>query len=256
MKLFYKDYENPSFVFNNGGYLLPLPDENNLKVQEEYIHEQSNIVDYFIKAENNICYCDEADIITDINLNENNYFDFNKAILDIGAFVGVYSFRTNFKYVYAFEPNKLEFNFLNINLIMHNKFEQSKTYNVLLSDKAEELEFDGFNADKSLPCFGVMNNIYYDDIPIIKAHTLDEYNLDNIGLIKIDVEGMEEKILRGGLGTIIRNNYPPILFELWDVGVYEMTQEKHDSLQNFLEDLGYEIFWYWGDFETHLAIHK
>jgi hypothetical protein len=144
------------------------------------------------------------------------------------------------------------FSFLNINLIMHNKFDNSKTYNVLLSDKVEDLEFDGFNADKSLPIFGTI----YDDISIVKAHILDEYNLDNIGLIKIDVEGMEEKVLRGGLGTIIRNNYPPILFELWDVGFYDMTQEKHDSLQNFLEDLGYEIFWYWGNYETHLAIHK
>lgn len=254
MKLFYKDYEHPSFIFNSGGYLLPILnyDETQMLERAEWKYEKSDIVDYFIKAENNIGYCDEANIITRINLNEDNYFDFNKAILDIGAHAGVYSFRTNFKHVYAFEPNKMIFSFLNINLIMHNKFDNSKTYNVLLSDKVEDLEYDGFNADKSLPVFGTT----YNDISIVKAHTLDEYNLDNIGLIKIDVEGMEEKVLRGGLGTIIRNNYPPILFELWDVGNYGMTQEKHDSLQNFLEDLGYEIFWYWGDFETHLAIHK
>lgn len=85
---------------------------------------------------------------------------------------------------------------------------------------------------------------------------LDELNLSNIGFIKIDVEGMEEKVLRGGVGTIVRNNYPPILFELWNVGFYNMTQEKHDSLKNFLESLGYEILWKWGDDSTHLAIHK
>ena len=67
---------------------------------------------------------------------------------------------------------------------------------------------------------------------------------------------MEYKVLKGGLGTIIRNNYPPILFELWDIGKFGMTKENHDLLQKLLEDLGYEIFWYWGDHETHLAIHK
>ena len=67
---------------------------------------------------------------------------------------------------------------------------------------------------------------------------------------------MEYQVLRGGLGTIIRNNYPPILFELWDVDYFGMTQEVHDRLVNFLEGLGYEILWKWGDYETHLAIHK
>ena len=34
----------------------------------------------------------------------------------------------------------------------------------------------------------------------------------------IDVEGFEEKVIRGGLLTIISNNYPPILFECWRAG--------------------------------------
>ena len=72
----------------------------------------------------------------------------------------------------------------------------------------------------------------------------------------IDVEGMEEKVLRGGIGTIVRNNYPPILFECWEIGWNNMTQEKRDSMEKFLTNLGYEIIWGWGDEETHLAIHN
>ena len=87
-------------------------------------------------------------------------------------------------------------------------------------------------------------------------YILDSFNIENVGLIKIDVEGFEEKVIRGSLLTIIKSNYPPILFECWDVNFCNMTQEKHDSLFNLLKTLGYEIFEYWGDFETHLAVHK
>ena len=93
-----------------------------------------------------------------------------------------------------------------------------------------------------------------------ETKTLDSFNIENVGFIKIDVEGFEEKVIRGGLLTIIKSNYPPILFECWQVGYNticgQMTQEKHDSLYNLLKTLGYEIFEGWGDDATHLAVHK
>jgi len=258
MRLFYKDYELHSFALNENGYLVPFC-PNFFK----FPNYKNEISDYVVKPEDNFEYFSEANILTKVNLNEENYFDFNKAILDIGAHVGCYSFRSNFKYVYAFEPNKIIFSCLNINLLMHNKFNNSKTFNVLLSDKNEEVEYDGYHTyldDQPNEMFNDYDNsiITYRYNEKVKTHTLDEYNLDNIGLIKIDVEGMEEKVLRGGLGTIIRNNYPPILFELWNINQYGMTEQKHNSLQKFLNDLGYEIIWQWGDSSefTHLALHK
>jgi len=268
MKIFYKDYEYPSFEINDHGYLLP-----NKYNDDDYNNIYRNeISDYIIKPENNISYFGEADILTKINLNEEKYFNFNKAIIDIGSHVGVYSFRSNFKKGYLFEPNEKISIFAKMNLIMHDKFDNFKVYNVLLSDNNEPVKYDGFNneftfnesLEDSLKKLD-FNNEYY-KIQTITPHILDEYNCKDVGLIKIDVEGMEEKVLRGGIGTIIRNNYPPILFELWDVDFsliknneivnYSVSQEKHDSLQKFLEDLGYKILWYWGDNETHLAIHE
>ena len=257
MNILYKDYENPSFVINDHGYFLP---GNDLQINEyNYANELSQ---YIIPSEHNISYCPEANIITKINLNKENYFDFNKAIIDIGAFVGVYSIRTFFKKGYVFEPNKTHIVFSEINLMMHNKFNDFKCYNVLLSDKNEMVKYDGFSNEHTFaePLENISNN--YSDIKLVKSHILDEYNCEDVGLIKIDVEGMEEKVLFGGVGTIIRNNYPPILFECWEPNYeyinvkYNMTQEKHDSLQQFLESLGYKILWKWGDFETHLAIHE
>ena len=80
--------------------------------------------------------------------------------------------------------------------------------------------------------------------------------INNIGLIKIDVEGIEEKVLRGGIGTIIRNNYPPILFEVWGEGDEKFNKHRKSLIDFIFNDLGYEILWEYGNFQTHLAIHK
>lgn len=245
MKLLYKDYEYPSLFLDSNGYIM----EVNNNVQENY---WGNISHYdgikYIKSEDNICYFEEADIVSQINDNENNYFDFSKSIIDIGAQWGCYSFRTFFNYSYTFEPNEYAYHILCVNLMLHDRYDISKVYNVCLSDKEEELLYDGFNTD--------INRISKDASYKILTHTLDEYHCENVGLIKVDVEGMEEKVLRGGINTIKNNNYPPILFELWDIEYCGMTQEKHDSLVNFLTELGYKILWKWGNFQTHLAIHN
>lgn len=204
--------------------------------------------------------CEEANIILKIIMNENKYFDFNKAILDIGAFVGVYSFMTPFNFAYCFEPNFKSYLLLNINMFHHEK--KFKAYNVLLSDKEEIIKFDGFNADdkysgKNKGDYGQHTGDAFNESLAQEylAHTIDEYNCENVGFIKIDVEGMEEKVLRGAINTIKNNNYPPILFECYEIGDF-MTEEKRNSLINFLVNLGYEIIWNYGDKQTHLAIHN
>ena len=252
MKLYYKDYELPSFQVNDNGYLLPWDENINNYVLNNLNYHSDTMSDVIINTEDNDAYFMEANILSKINLNEEGYFNFNKAIIDIGAYVGCYSFRSFFKYVYAFEPNKIMFTCLNMNLLIHNKLKYSKTFNVLLSDKKEDINYDGmatYLADINAP-------FNKQDSQIVKSNILDEFNCENVGLIKIDVEGMEEKVLRGGLGTIIRNNYPPILFECWEIGWNGMTREKQDSMKYFLNNLGYTILWNWGDNETHLAIHK
>ena len=171
--------------------------------------------------------------------------------INLGAGLGEYCFLTPFKHSYAFEPNKRMIYKIHANAVLYDRVDEIDTFQCLLSDKVEDLMFDGFFSE-------IGGGLSYDTSKagVIKTTVLDTFNLNNIGLIKVDVEGMEEKVLRGGLGTIIRNNYPPILFECWDVGMYDMPQDKHDSLFNFLKDLGYEIIEHWADSETHLAINS
>lgn len=259
MKFILKDYQKPSIYIPESGYLYPV-----VKIDEKstYNHIKTHHagIDY-IPGEYNDMYFSEANTVIRINNNEDGYFDFNKAILDIGANVGCYSLTTNFKHIYAFEPNIYIYHILCVNLMLHDKFDIADIYNVILSDRTEDIEYDGAHA-----FLKDQQNVFFNDfskdedqtryVKTIQSHMIDEYALDNIGLIKIDVEGMEEKILRGALGTIIRNNYPPILFECWEVGENGMTQEKRDSISYFLESYGYRILWYWGDHETHLAIHE
>ena len=190
MDILYRNYEEPTYKLKFGGYFTPFYNYYDFNcqyfIENNYVHT-NDISDYIIKPEFNAPYFDEANILSKINYNNDGYFDFNKAILDIGACVGVYSFRSNFKYVYAFEPNKEMFTFLNFNIMLFNKLHNSQTYSI---------------------------------------------------------------------GTIIRNNYPPILFELWTEGD-ESFNKHRESLINFISnDLGYDILWQYGNIQTHLALHK
>lgn len=241
MTLAYKKYLSDLTIIT-GGYLTNIESPHDIQIFNKYYS------------------CEEANIIIKIIENEDNYFDFDKAILDVGAFVGVYSFMTPFKFAYCFEPNFESYSLLNVNMLHNGK--HFKSYNVLLSDKEESIRFDGFNAEPkySGKDKGEYNEHLTDAFKEETAseyltHTIDEYNCTNIGFIKIDVEGMEEKVLRGAINTIKNNNYPPILFELFEIGDY-MSKEKYDSFINFMtNELGYNIIWNYGDEKTHLAVH-
>ena len=194
----------------------------------------------------------DFELINKISENKEGYFDFSKGMIDIGSELGQFSLNTPFSYYYMFDGNKQKCIIANANMLIRGKDEICEVHNTLLSDHFESIKYDGF-----LTSYSDVDQYYHKDNEHLQnAVTLDSFNISNIGFIKIDVEGMEEKVLRGGIGTIIRNNYPPILFECWDVGYFNMSQERHDSLENFLKSLGYEILWHWGDFENHLAIHK
>ena len=119
------------------------------------------------------------------------------------------------------------------------------TYNNALSDEEGLLPFferseDGgtngfaleFNDGKWL---GNNQNQYN-----VETKTLDSFGIRDIGLIKIDVEGYELQVLRGGTQTIQNNGYPPILFESWP-STNETNTKLKDNLFNYLFALGYNI---------------
>lgn len=81
-----------------------------------------------------------------------------------------------------------------------------------------------------------------DDRPLFQIITLDSLRLKRISLIKIDVEGMEDQVIKGALQTIERD-HPVIYAEFWD----RFYRRRIDSL---LAPLGYQMT---REFGTHGA---
>jgi FkbM family methyltransferase len=74
----------------------------------------------------------------------------------------------------------------------------------------------------------------------VAVNTIDSLNLSRLDFLKIDVEGMEEKVLRGGEATI--KKLQPVLY------VENDRADKEESLKNYLLGLGYDIYVHYAPF--------
>ena len=154
--------------------------------------------------------------------------DRKKASIDIGVYRGVYSYFLSdlTEYVYPFEANNL----LQIKLISAFKNKKNvKVENLALSSSSGTAELrvtirdayaDYDDEQKyelgiaTLHSENKLNNKNYETIKNIKKITLDEYNfLHKIGFIKIDVEGHELEIIRGGK-NFLEYHRPVMLIEI------------------------------------------
>lgn len=70
------------------------------------------------------------------------------------------------------------------------------------------------------------------DIPVL-VRRFDDFGLVGVSVVKIDVEGMEPAVLRGGESTI-RRDRPVIFAEEWG-------EPEHDATAAVLEPWGYEM---------------
>jgi FkbM family methyltransferase len=173
-------------------------------------------------------------------------------VLDIGANLGTFCVplaRKVPKHKYhAFEPQRIVNYQLCANVII-NGLDNIHTYELALSDRddqinlvmpdyTKETNIGAFSIDKEVreneyECSTVSTTNRIDLIP------LDSLSFDNIRLIKIDVEGHELEVIKGGIETIKANNYPPIIFEAWTWKPW--YQAKRTALFEYLQGHGYEI---------------
>lgn len=157
---------------------------------------------------------------------------------------------------YCFEPNKRMCCLVYTNMYLKDKVKNTEVYNIALGDKENgSMIFNGFT-EKGGKIWDMSMNRCENGIEIVPKTTLDSFGFKNIGLLKTDTEGFDYFVIKGGINTIIENNYPPILFECWDIGHVGQTKEDHDLLMDLIKSLGYKIIEHWGDHETHLAIKK
>ncbi|HQJ75572.1 MAG TPA: FkbM family methyltransferase [Bacteroidota bacterium] len=151
--------------------------------------------------------------------------------IDIGAHVGYYSIRLADKVrkVFAFEPNPKNFDGLLINVILNNV----KNINILpmaLSDS----ERDVFVVDKGSSSL-ISDFQTEESITKIKTVTLDsifsDKNKEN-GIIKIDTEGEELKILDGATQWLEETN------NIWVIEYHGMSRDK---IVEKMKIFGYKI---------------
>jgi FkbM family methyltransferase len=83
--------------------------------------------------------------------------------------------------------------------------------------------------------------------------TLDSFGITDVRLIKLDVEGIEIKVLRGARETIAASGYPPILFASWEDQVLPLRKTARAELLAELDKLGYDLKVFG---VVHLAQHR
>ena len=164
-------------------------------------------------------------------------------ILDIGAQSGLYSLYAKYlpmSSFYSFEPFKPTFELLNENISLNN-ITNIKTFNIGLSNKKEQTTLNTCLSHNGLHTIGETPKRFNDICKIeIEVDTIDNlfYEKDIcVDFIKIDTEGYEFFILKGGEKTVKR--YKPFIQLEWNETNMLQCNVKLQEFSNYLNELGY-----------------
>lgn len=166
------------------------------------------------------------------------YLNKDNCLIDVGAWNGVLSLygALKAKQVYSFEPDNVAFNHF-INNIKLNNIKNIQPFNMAASyeDGIQKLfvKYDG-DSVSSLIDRKMENYIcekYYDVKTINIINFLNSIN--NIGLIKIDIEGFEEKLIPNMEKYFINNT--PTLYISFHPGWFEDGINSIGKITNTLE---------------------
>jgi FkbM family methyltransferase len=142
--------------------------------------------------------------------------DPTKVFLDIGAHVGTYSlsFARVCAGVHSFECSPKTFNYLCANIALQDLHTKITPHRVALGDTMGTIPYYLRSSDGGgNSCVDFKDRVCESvEVPL---QTLDSFGFTNIGMIKMDVEGFESKVLEGARETLRANGYPRILFESW-----------------------------------------
>jgi len=155
--------------------------------------------------------------------------------LDIGANIGNHSLYLSdyFKEVYSIEPNTRTFKILSLNAELVSNV---KCFNYGLSEEARtaSMNINPCNSGESS-----VTDVRGSGDNSVELKTLDTCftGMENLQLIKLDVEGHELQVLKGAEKTI-KNNLPIILFEQHES---DFSQGQSPVIA-LLRDYGYRKF--------------
>ncbi len=163
-------------------------------------------------------------------------------ILDIGANIGNHTLffanELGAKRILAFEPVRETFLVLQKNISLNSLKKAVQVYNIGLSDKVSSAGFRTYNYEN---IGGTSLEEGAGDIPI---STIDDMDISRVGFMKIDVEGMELNVLKGGRKTIERDK--PII-------MIESFPDNYAEVKHYIFSLGYRRVYDYGEAD-HLFI--
>jgi len=168
-------------------------------------------------------------------LKENNMF------IDCGANVGTYSIIAS-KVVGAnsitFEPNPHTITKLNQNIELNNLEKKVDIRKVALSDKIGNLYFSNYGDTDDVLNRVSLNQSSSSTNILVKSSTLDdEINIKEDFILKIDVEGYENKLIKGAKKLLANENLLALIIEV-NHKIDDYEEENREDLHNILSNYG------------------
>ncbi|HIA12560.1 MAG TPA: FkbM family methyltransferase [Flavobacteriales bacterium] len=174
-------------------------------------------------------------------------FKRDEILLDIGANVGMYTIwaaQTRGAKVFAFEPESQNYALLNRNIVINQLGNQVCAYCTAISDTVgfDYLYLGRFSAGSSANTFGEKIDFKYRPLHPAYSQGCFSTTIDHLvtsGVLpipqymKIDVDGLEPKVIRGAKETIKDENFKSILVEI------NQNLEDHMETVKFLENCGF-----------------
>jgi FkbM family methyltransferase len=160
-------------------------------------------------------------------------------ILDVGAYIGTHTVFFakqvgSLGKVLAFEPQRSSFQLLCTNLTL-NALYNTQCLQVGVGEVSKSLKlpvadpYEGRN-------YGAISIEGYQQGEDLQLITIDSLKIRQCDLIKVDVEGMEAKVLEGAKNTIMQ--FRPILY------VENNNVGKSYRLLQVIKDLKYDCWWH------------
>ena len=151
-----------------------------------------------------------------------------RRFLDIGANMGIYSFyfKKSFKNIDAFEPLK-EISYR----LEYFQNESLKVHNCALSNIRNECQiYIPYLSGIPIHSYASLEKRDGDcKVRTVKVDKLDNFNFDDVDLIKIDVEGHEEYVIEGAR-NLIKTNMPTLIVEIEQKHLKKQIEEVFQSI--------------------------
>ena len=201
---------------------------------------RTNTIDYKIAFSHKIRESEELDIIKTYTQSHNKTSPIH--FLDIGANIGYYALmaaKLGADAILAIEPNPQTAQRLNENIRL-NKNETAPITHIPYGVGAKEETLDLTICDTDLGSSSAVNTKISGEITQIKikplASILKQHDWTHIDIMKIDIEGMEDKALLPFFEEAPKNQWPKMIFiednkDMWEDDILSWLLENGYSVQ-------------------------